>query len=466
MDTIQYDAIVIGFGEAGKSIVADLANRGNTVAMIEQSKGSYGGKCINIGCIPSKNLIQEASQIKKCQLKNYRQKAKAYRQAIEKKRQWESALRNEHVHTLADRENVTVYNGVGSFVSDSVIAVNDGDDEWRLTGTHIFINTGFVADNEPPIKGLHESKHVFNSTSIMNLKQLPRRIAIIGAGSVGLEFASMYANFGSKVMVFDSLNTFMPMEDRDMADTVKEVMERQGIDFHLGTIVEKMKDVERGSIIYYKDQTGHPQEMITEVILIAPGRTLNTKELQSTDIQQNENGSFTVDGHLQSSFPNVYAIGNAGRGSRFMHASLDDYRIVMDDLEVQRNKTTKEQEIVPYSLFFDPPFSRVGLTEKEAKEQGYSYKAILIPVSYIQKAEWLEVTEGKLKVIVDEMSGLILGCALFCAESQELINLIHQAMKSNQSYEVLRDQIFTNEIMSEAVHDLFKTVKDLKNETI
>ncbi|MFS0781776.1 FAD-dependent oxidoreductase [Bacillus sp. 1P06AnD] len=459
MEVQQFDAIVIGFGKAGKTLAGDLANKGQRVAMIEQSSGMYGGTCINIACIPSKKLVLEANKVKGRGLKNYKVKAKAYRQAIEKKRHLVKTLRDKNYHKLADDQHVTIFNGVGSFISDSMISVKNDEGEVKLTGDKIFINTGAIP-KLPSIPGLENSKYAYDSTSMMEVQTLPRRLIIIGAGYIGLEFASMYANFGSKVIVLDPSPHFMAHEDEDIALSIRKVLEEKGVDFHLGANIEQIEDKDRGAVIHYSDKNGD-HELMTEAVLVATGRTPNTEHLnlENTSIQKDEKGAVMVDEHLRTAAPNVYAVGDVKGGKQFTYISLDDYRIVMDDLQGgNKNKTIAEQAMVPYSVFIDPPFSRVGLSEEEAKEKGYSIKVATLQADNIPRAALDEEQEGILKAIVDERSGRILGCALFCAESPELINLLHLAMQTEQPYTVLKDQIFTHPTMSEALNDLFTMI--------
>ena len=191
----KYDAIIIGFGKAGKTLAAELGNRGWNVAIIERSSGMYGGTCINIGCIPTKRLVHMSKVISYRKPSSFEQYAEEFRQAIAGKRELTSLLRKKNFDNLDSKDTVTVYTGIASFRSPYEIEVKAGNETLLLEGKKIFINTG-ASTIIPPIKGIEENPFVYTSTSIMELDKLPRRLVIVGGGYIGLEFASMFAGFG------------------------------------------------------------------------------------------------------------------------------------------------------------------------------------------------------------------------------------------------------------------------------
>ena len=198
-----FDVIIIGFGKGGKTLAAEFAKRGQKVAIIERSDKMYGGTCINIGCIPTKTLVHQAKMASALKDATFEERSEFYRNAVSVKESVTSALRDKNYHNLADNPNVTVYTGIGSFVSADVVAVRTATEEIRLTSKQIIINTG-AETVIPPIEGVAGNPFVYTSTSIMELADLPRRLVIIGGGYIGLEFASMYASFGSQVTVLES----------------------------------------------------------------------------------------------------------------------------------------------------------------------------------------------------------------------------------------------------------------------
>ena len=233
----HFDAIIIGFGKGGKLLAADLANRGQQVAIIERSAAMYGGSCINIACIPTKALIHQAQMIKELNLASFEEKAAAYRKAIIKKNEITTALRKLNFDRLNDHPNITVYTGVASFRSSRKIGVTTETDRLEIEGKRIFIDTGALPVI-PPISGIRESRRVYTSTSLLELDLLPETLVIIGGGYIGLEFASMFAAFGSKVIVLENTTEFLSREDRTIAEAVRKVMENQGIEFQYRNAID------------------------------------------------------------------------------------------------------------------------------------------------------------------------------------------------------------------------------------
>ncbi|AZN41613.1 FAD-dependent oxidoreductase [Paenibacillus albus] len=454
----HFEAIIIGFGKGGKTLAAALADRGKKVAVIEQSKMMYGGTCINIGCIPTKALVHHSklSQLKK--LSSFEDQATEYRSAIDKKMKLVAALRQKNFENLDKKETVTLYTGKASFASPHEIFVQTETDTVMLHGEQIYINTGATIII-PDIDGIKESKHVHTSNSLMERTVLPKRIVIIGAGYIGLEFASMYAGFGSEVIVLDSHRDLLEREDRDIAQAVRSSLERKGVIFHNNTIIESVRDSEHGAIVTYVEADQKRQET-TDVILVATGRKPNTDDLQlsKAGIAITDRGAVQVNEQLQTTVPHIFAMGDVVGGPQFTYISLDDHRIIMDHLYGNKRRTTQDRQPVPYSVFIDPPMSRVGLTEQEAIAAGYEVKVALLPAAAIPRAKLSEETEGLLKAVVDAQTDRILGCTLFCTESHEMINIVHIAMVTGQPYTFLRDHIFTHPSMSESLNDLFQMI--------
>ena len=241
----QYDAIIIGFGKAGKTLAAELSNRGWQVAVVERSDMMYGGSCPNIACIPTKTLIHEAEISSLLYYEDFPKQANMYIQAISRKNSLTSFLRGNNYERLSKRPNVTVYTGTASFVSANTLKVALPDGDIELQGKEIFINTGSTPII-PAIEGLKESQHVYTSTTLLDTNVLPKHLIIVGGGYIGLEFASMYAGFGSKVTILESGNRFMPRNDQDIAQSVREVMERKGIEIHLNARAQSIHDTNDG----------------------------------------------------------------------------------------------------------------------------------------------------------------------------------------------------------------------------
>lgn len=453
----QYDAIIIGFGKGGKTLAADLAKREWKVALIERSELMYGGTCPNIACVPTKRLIHEAEKISWLPTESYEQKAEAYKAAIARKNEMTAASRATMFKKLTGFPTVTLYTGMASFVSPNVVNVALPEGDVRLEGKKIFINTGSTAII-PAIDGLPESKRVYTSTTLLDLDVLPRHLIIVGGGYIGLEFASMYNKFGSKVTVLEAGDKFISREDRDIADAVKETLEKRGIDIRLNARAQSIHDTANGVTLTYTDAAdGTPYYIEGDAILVATGRKPMTEglNLEAAGVQRDHRGAIVVNGYLHTTAPDIWAMGDVKGGPQFTYISLDDYRIIRDELFDNRQRTAEDRDPVAYSVFIDPPLSHVGITEEEALKRGYSIRVTRLPASVLPRARTLQQTDGLLKAIIDEHSGRIMGCTLFCADSPEVINIVNMAMKTLQPYTFLRDFIFTHPSMSEGLNELF-----------
>lgn len=453
----QFDAIILGFGKGGKTLAGALAASGKKVALIERSKEMYGGTCINVGCIPSKSLVHSALAAKQQKDASFEEKAAAYRAAINEKRRVTGMLRQKNYDKLASNPNASVFDGVGSFVDAHTVKVIGAEGEELLSAPQIFINTGSVSV-VPKIEGIEGDPRVLFSDGMLDLDTLPERLVIIGGGYIGLEFASIYANFGSAVTVVQDGTDFVPREDRDVADELQAILEKKGVSFVFGAAITRLEQQGQATaVVYTKD--GAEYRLPAEAVLVATGRRPNTDglNLDAAGVKTTPRGAVEVNEYLQSSAEHIYAMGDVAGGLQFTYISLDDFRIVKNHLS-GGSRSTATRTDVPYSVFLDPPFSRVGMTEAEARQAGYDVKVAKLPTAAIPKAQVLRETEGFLKAVVDAKTGKILGAALICPESHEMINTVMLAMQLGADYTVLRDQIFTHPTMSEALNDLFSLI--------
>lgn len=441
----QVKNIIIGFGKGGKTLAKFLAQKGEEVVVIEKSNQMYGGTCINIACLPSKRLIIEAAN------------GMDFVDAINGKNEMTALLRDKNYHMLADEPTVTVLDGEAKFISDHQIEVTTTDGHnFQYEGERIFINTGAVPVILP-IPGLKDSPYLLDSTQAMEEKKLPKKLIIIGAGYIGLEFASMFAKYGSQVTVLDNHAEFIPREDDDISFAVKQDLEELGVKFELGVDIKQVINKEEHVEVEY-EKDGKVLVAQGNRVLAATGRRANTEKLglENTNIKTDNRGNIIVDDYLKTGVENVWAIGDVKGGFQFTYISLDDFRIIKDQLFGDGSYTMANRKIVPYSVFIDPALSEVGVNEKQAKQAGIDYKLFKLPVAAIPKARVAKNTHGLFKALVDPETEQILGATLYGIESYELINTITLAMKAKLPYTILRDQIYTHPTMSEAFNDLFK----------
>ena len=450
----KYDAVIIGFGKGGKTMAGALGAAGKKVALIEKSDRMYGGTCINVGCIPTKSLVYRAG-LAAAKGGSFEEKAAAYKAAMEQKEDLTARLRGKNYQKLDSNPNITVIDGTASFQSPHVVEVEKDGRTFQVEGEQIFINTGSSAFI-PPIEGLKGNPYVYTSEGLLNLTELPSRLVIIGGGYIGVEFSSIYASFGSQLTILQDGDIFLPREDEEIAGAVRESLESRGIRVMTGVKVKALEQAE-GKALVAVDNGKEVQKLEAEAVLVATGRRPNTAglNLEAAGVEIGPRGGIVTDDSLTTTAPHIYAMGDVRGGLQFTYISLDDFRIVKSKVLGDGSYTLKERGAVPYSVFLIPPFSRVGLSEKEAVEKGYKVKVARLAAAAIPKAQVLEQPAGLLKAVIDEETGLILGAHLFCQESYEMINMIKLAMDAKVPYQVLRDTIYTHPTMSEAFNDLF-----------
>ena len=313
----QYDAIIIGFGKGGKLLAAELANRNWKVAIIERSSQMYGGTCVNAGCIPTKTLIHESEQAEWLYRDNYDSQAKFYTSAVSRKNKLVSFLRDKNHEHLKSYPNITLYDGGASFMSNDTVKVAHDKKEILLQGKEIFINTGSTPIL-PDVEGLNESKHAFTSETLLRQSVLPKHLLILGAGTIGMEFASMYAGFGSRFTLLESGNRFLPKSDRYIAESMLEALKRKGIEVRLNVHALSMYDTANGMTLTYTDNSdGTPYFLEGDALLLATGRRAMTDglNLHAAGVQTDAQGAIVVNGHLQTTSPHIWALGDVRGGS-------------------------------------------------------------------------------------------------------------------------------------------------------
>lgn len=438
--------IIIGFGKGGKTLAKFLAQQGEQVLVIEKSPQMYGGTCINIACLPSKRLITEATR------------GTSFEDAVDGKNVMTAQLRKKNYQMLASEPNITVLDGQAHFTADHTIEVTTTDGPTQTyTGERIFINTG-AQPIIPNIPGLKDSPFLLNSTTAMDQRKLPQELVIIGGGYIGLEFANMFAGFGAQVTVLDHHQALLPREDDDVAAMVLQNFRDNGVKLITGAAIKQVSTRDNQALITYLTADHQEKTIFADKILAATGRQPVTADLglEKTGIKVDERGAVIVDDQLHTTVPNVWAIGDVKGGPQFTYISLDDFRIIKDELFGDGQRQVSDRVIVPTTVFIEPSLAQVGLTEKAANKQGLDYLLFKLPATAIPKAKVLKDTRGLLKVLVDPQTNLIMGATLYVQEAQELINMLVLAMRAKIPYQLLRDQIYTHPTISEAFNDLFK----------
>ena len=464
----RYDAAIIGFGKGGKTLAAALAKSGQRVALVEQSPERYGGTCINVACIPTKTLVHAAA-LSQARGGSFDERAERYAAAIDEKNRVTGMLREKNRRKLADDPQVDLIDGRAAFVSATLLAVhptassadddcaNGSNEPLLIEANRVFVNTGARAF-VPPIPGV-DGPRVHTSDTLLNVRELPKRLVIIGGGYIGLEFASMFANFGSTVSVVQNEETFLPREDGDIAAAVLASLEDRGVRVVRAAAIERI-DEGAGEATVVIATKGEREQLAADAVLVATGRRPNVEglDVEAAGIELTDRGAVRTDERLRTNVEGVSAMGDVAGGLQFTYISLDDSRIVLDDILGSGERTTENRGAVPYSVFLDPPFSRVGMTEQEARSAGYAVQTALLPAAAIPKAQVLGKPVGLLKAVIDAETNLVLGVHLFCEESHEMINRAKLAIDADLPYQRLRDAIYTHPTMSEAFNDLFAAV--------
>lgn len=435
---LTYDLIVIGFGKAGKTLAAKMATQGKKVALIERSKAMYGGTCINIACIPTKTLLVAA------------EKGLTFDQVMAEKNAVTSRLNSKNYAGVSGA-GVDIIDGEAHFLSNKVIEIVAGDEKKELTAETIVINTGAVS-NVLPIPGLTETKNVYDSTGIQNLKELPKRLGVLGGGNIGLEFAGLYNKLGSQVTVLDAAPVFLPRVEPSIAALAKQYMKEDGIQLLQNVRTTQVKNDGDEVVVVTEDGEFH-----FDALLYATGRKPNVEplHLENTDIELTERGAIKVDKHLETSVPGVFAVGDVNGGLQFTYISLDDFRILYSYLAGDGSYTLEDRKNVPTSMFITPPLAQIGLTEKEAQEQGLPIAVKEIPVAAMPRGHVNADLRGAFKAVVNTETKEIVGATIFSAGAQEIINILTVAIDNKIPYTYFSKQIFTHPTLAENLNDLF-----------
>lgn len=444
MNKLSTKNLIIGFGKAGKTLAADLARHGQEVIIVEKSAEMYGGTCINIGCIPSKKLIVEGQYGARTE-----DKVALFAQSMQAKHALVGKMRQVNFAKLDDLEGVKVVNATAEFIDAHTVKLTAPDAVCEVEAERIFINTGSLPV-ALPLPGADGSR-IFDSTGMLSLSYRPNRLVIVGGGYISLEFACMYQAFGSQVTILEGGATFLPREDEDIAAEVHHVLTAKGIEIHTGVKVQSFDEQASETLVHSSAGT-----FAADAVLVAVGRRPNTEglHLERAGVKVSERGYIVTDEHLHAA-PHIWAMGDVAGSPQFTYVSLDDYRIVRDELLGEGKRTIHNRGALPTAVFTAPQLAHVGLSETQARTTGRRLVVKTLRTEAIPKSKVLGKPEGMLKAVIDADTDEILGVTLFCEEAHEIINLFKMAIDNGIKASYVKNMIFTHPTMSEGLNDLF-----------
>jgi pyruvate/2-oxoglutarate dehydrogenase complex dihydrolipoamide dehydrogenase (E3) component len=460
MSTETYQNVIIGSGEGGKYLAWHLAQSRQKTAVVERRW--IGGSCPNTNCLPSKNEIWSA---KVANLVYHASKfgSMAHPGPIDmtvvckRKRQMVDGLIAMHLDRYAVTGTELIL-GQANLAGGNTIDVKLNEGGTRtLHGERIFLNLG-TRPAIPAIPGLVDCAPLTN-IEVLELDRVPEHLIVIGGGYVGLEFAQAYRRFGSRVTVLHQGTQLLDRADPDIAAEIVRMFSTEGIDVVApAKIVSVHGRSGSGVTIHTATEYGESQISGSDV-LIATGRTPNTAGigLDSAGIELDERGYIKVNDRLETTAPNVWAIGECAGSPQFTHASLDDFRVIRDNL-AGGNRSTRNR-VIPSCLFVDPPVAQIGLTENEAKRQGITVQVVKSPMIAVLRTRTLDETNGFMKALIDPNDGRILGFTMIGPEAGEVVAVVQMAMLAGFPFTVLKDAILTHPTMAEGLNILFSSVK-------
>ena len=457
----HYDAVVIGSGQGVNPLARALADSGRRTALVEREH--VGGTCINEGCAPTKTMIASA----KVAYLDHRSADYGVRdgpvsvdmkKVRQRKREIVDSFRNGGERRL-ERAGVDLIPGEATFAAPEELAVRltEGG-TLRLTAGNVFINVG-ARPSSPPVEGL-DSVPALNSTTVMELDEVPEHLLVLGGGYVGLEFAQMFRRFGSEVTILQRGPQLLSREDADVAGAVADLLREDGVEVLLETRTERAGQSARGRIELAVRTPQGERELEGSHLLVAAGRTPNTDTLglNAAGVETDEKGFIRVNERLATNVAGIWALGDVKGGAAFTHVSYDDFRVIKANL-IDGADATTDGRLIPYTLFTDPQLGRVGLSETEAREQGRDVLVAKMPMSHVSRAVEVDEERGMIKAVVDAWSHHILGAAVLGIEGGEVAAMIQIAMMGKLPYTVLRDGIFAHPTLSESLNNLFATLE-------
>jgi pyruvate/2-oxoglutarate dehydrogenase complex dihydrolipoamide dehydrogenase (E3) component len=458
----EYDLVILG-GGTGSTIAAwTFASQRQRVAVIERKY--IGGSCPNIACLPSKNILHSA------RVASYFHRGKEFGLAADglrvdmpavraRKRAMVSGLNDMYLDNFKQTGAEFIL-GSGRFVSPKTLEVSLVDGTTRLLcGANVIVSTGTRAALEST-PGLAEAQPLTHIEAL-ELDQIPTHLIVIGGGYVGLELSQAMRRFGSKVTIIDRNDHLLHKEDDDVTEAIANLFRDEGTDTILNARVRRISGKSGDSVTVVVEQDGGEKTLAGTHLLVAGGRRPNTENigLELAGIEVTNRGYIKVNERLETTAPGVWAIGEVAGSPQFTHVSVDDFRVVHDNLIGGNHVTTGR--LIPYTLFTDPELARIGLSEKLAKAGGITYRLFKIPMERVLRALTLSETRGFLKALVEVNGDRILGFTAFAVDGGEIMASVQTAMMAGLPYTALREAIWAHPTLVEGLIPLFSSAPSL-----
>jgi pyruvate/2-oxoglutarate dehydrogenase complex dihydrolipoamide dehydrogenase (E3) component len=463
MNASAYEAVIIGTGQSGKPLALALARAGWKTAIIEREH--VGGTCINVGCTPTKTMVASA------RVAYLARRSKDYgvrtgsvtvdmRRVYQRKRRMVESFRNYVQKGLEKTANIELIFGEARFRDAKRVVVElKGGGTRELEGKRIVINTG-GRPAAPAIPGLDRIPSL-DSSSIMELTELPKHLIVLGGGYIGLEFCQMFRRFGARVTVVNRDPRLILREDPDVSAEVEKILKEDGIEMLNSTQVTLLEKIRAG--VRAVLETGKGSRKISgSHLLLALGRVPNSDRLNlgAAGVETDPSGFIKVNSKLETKVPGIYAIGDVKGGPAFTHISYDDFRVLRENW-LNSGNATIDGRPVPNCMYIDPQLATVGINETEAQKRGIDYRVAKLPMTGVARAQEMSETRGFMKAIVDAKTQQILGCTILGVEGGELMSMLQIAMMGKLPYPVIKEAIFAHPTLAESLNNLFMTLDPL-----
>ena len=451
----KFQAVVIGGGPGGYVCAIRLAQLGLKTACIE-SRGTLGGTCLNVGCIPSKSLLNLSEEFHKVQ--NLSNKGieigevKLNLSKMMKSKDKAVTILTKGVEFLLKKNKVTYFKGTGSFKSKNEVSIKDEKNkETIISSEKIIIATGSIPVSLPGID--FDEKIIVSSTGALKLEKVPKKMVVVGGGYIGLEMGSVWSRLGSEVHVIEFLDHITPGMDKEISQEFMKILKKQGINFHMQHKVELVKTNGSGAIISTKDKDGNKKDFNTDIVLVSVGRKPNTNglNLEKIGVELDDRKRIKTNKDFQTNVKNIYAIGDVIVGPMLAHKAEDEGIAVAENIAGQSGHVN--YNTIPGVIYTTPEVASIGQTEEQLKEKNIKYKIGKFSFMANSRAKAIDDSEGFVKILADEKTDKVLGAHLIGPHAGELIAEIGVAMEFGASSEDIARTCHAHPTFSEAVKE-------------